>query len=139
VERLTSATGYAYQRQFLERKYRNAETSSQLWDRKELKESTYPVGTIVTDHFEVIAHTPESVIVRCGDSPRIKEARASDGMFEMRAEVREEEGVAQFELKSVFYQGLGKAEGAPMPWHIELLHRWYDKFLMESAVRSLTR
>ncbi|THV79811.1 hypothetical protein D6D27_08899 [Aureobasidium pullulans] len=131
--------GYAYQRQYLEKKYRDADTESQLWDTKALQESEYPVGTQITDHFEVLTKTPESIIVRCGDSPRKMEVRPSDGLFEMRAEIKEAEGVAEFQLKSVFYQGLGKATGKPMPPHIEFLHRQYTKLWMETAISNVTR
>ncbi|KAH0288369.1 hypothetical protein M436DRAFT_39669 [Aureobasidium namibiae CBS 147.97] len=131
--------GYAYQRQYLEKKYRDADTEEQLWDTKALLDSEYPVGTQITDHFEVLTKTPESIIVRCGDSPRKMEVRPSDGLFEMRAEILKDEGVAEFQLKSVFYQGLGKATGAPMPAHIEFLHRQYTKLWMETAVSNVTR
>ncbi|KAG9945483.1 hypothetical protein KCU85_g7156, partial [Aureobasidium melanogenum] len=131
--------GYAYQRQYLEKKYRDADTESQLWDTKALLESEYPVGTQITDHFEVLTKTAESIIVRCGDSPRKMEVRPSDGLFEMRAEIKKDEGVAEFQLKSVFYQGLGKATGKPMPAHIEFLHRQYTKLWMETAIGNVTR
>lgn len=61
------------------------------------------MGTKITDHFEVVAKSPESIIVRCGDSPRNKDVRESDGLFEMQAEIKKDEGVAEFGLKSVFY------------------------------------
>lgn len=77
--------------------------------------------------------------MRCGDSPTIKDVRASDGLFEMVAQVKKDEGVAEFQLKSCFYQGLGKADKGPMPWHVEMAHRWYTKLWMETAVRSLLR
>lgn len=131
--------GYAYQRSYLEKKYRGPETAGQLWDRKELKESTYPVGTQITDHFEVLSHTDDSIIVRCGDSPRKTGPRPSDGLFEMRADINKQLGVAEFQLKSILYQGVGKAEGPAMPWHVELLHRWYAKLWMETAVRAMMR
>ncbi|KAL1305540.1 hypothetical protein AAFC00_007150 [Neodothiora populina] len=132
--------GYAYQRHYLEKKYRsNPKTAHQVWDTKDLQESNYPVGMEITDHFEVIAHTPESIIVRCGASPLDKSVRPSDGLFEMRAEVNKDEGVAEFQLKSCFYQGLGKAEGKPMPPFIEFLHRQYTKLWMETAVRNVLK
>lgn len=53
--------------------------------------------------------------------------------------MNKEEGVAEFELKSCFYQGVGKADNAPMPWHVEMAHRWYAKLWMESAVSSVMR
>jgi hypothetical protein len=67
------------------------------------------------------------------------EVRPSDGLFEMRAEILKDEGVAEFQLKSVFYQGLGKATGKPMPFHIEFLHRQYTKLWMETAISNVTR
>lgn len=136
-------TGYAYQRRFLEKKYRSdPETATQLWDRRDLKTSSYDIGTQITDHFEVVAKTPSSIIVRCGDSPRKLDVRESDGLFEMVAEVKEKEGVAEFGLKSVFYNGLGEkakegeeTKGPMSPW-IQWLHAQYDKVLMETALRG---
>ncbi|KAI6791223.1 hypothetical protein KC363_g2944 [Hortaea werneckii] len=136
--------GYAYQRRYLEKKYRGPETATDLWERKDLKEAEYPLGTRITDHFEVVSKTPTSIIVRCGDSPRKMDVRDSDGLFEMMAEIKEKEGVAEFGLKSVFYNGLAQPdqvkgwEGAepPMgPW-IQWLHAQYDKLLMETSLRG---
>jgi len=133
-----SGFGYETQRRYLERKYRSQETASQLWDTPELAASTYPVGTQITDHFEVISHTPTSIVMRCGDSPRNSEVRASDGVFEMTAVVDEKEGVAEFGLKSIFFQGEGKSTGS-IPSHIALAHRLYAKLLMEAAVRNVLK
>lgn len=41
---LWGGVGYAYQRRFLEKKYRGDETKSQLWERGELLKSDYPVS-----------------------------------------------------------------------------------------------
>jgi hypothetical protein len=130
--------GYAYQRSYLEKKYRNTTTTAhQLWTRSELLSSTYDVGTQITDHFEVVSKTPEAIVVRCGDSPLKTGVRDSDGLFEMGVKINREEGVAEFRLKSVFYKGLGKAENPPMPSHVEFAHRLYTKLWMESAVRNV--
>lgn len=126
--------GYAYQRRFLEKKYRGPETATHLWDRTDLKTSTYDQGTKITDHFEVVAKSENSIIVRCGDSPRIQQTRESDGLFEMVAEVKKDQGVAEFQLKSVFYNGVAEPDKTrphnmkpPMtPW-IQWLHAQYDK------------
>lgn len=138
-----SGPGYEVQRRYLERKYRGPETAGQLWDRGALRASSYEVGTQITDHFEVVGKTAESVMVRCGDSPRLREVRESDGLFEMTAEVKKEQGVVEFGLKSVFFNGLSGYKdlsgAAPMPWHIQWLHQLYDKVLMESAVGNVTR
>ncbi|PWY74329.1 hypothetical protein BO70DRAFT_372959 [Aspergillus heteromorphus CBS 117.55] len=83
--------GYAYQRRYLSKKYQGPETSTHLWTRAELKTNNYDVGTLITDHFEVVEKTDERIIVRCGDSPRKQAVRESDGLFEMSAVVKPDE------------------------------------------------
>ncbi|KAL3446907.1 hypothetical protein BJX65DRAFT_106734 [Aspergillus insuetus] len=134
-----SGAGYAFQRAYLSSKYEDPSTASHLWTRESLRNSTYDLGTLITDHFEVVEKTPERIVVRCGDSPRRQDVRASDGLFEMSAVVKPEEGVAEFGLKSCFYQGLGKAETKPMPPHIEWLHRQYTKLWLETALGRVLR
>lgn len=59
-----SGLGYTYQRRYLDKKYRALPgREDHLWDRQELERSEYPVGTKITDHFEVLEHSPEKV---CG-------------------------------------------------------------------------
>ncbi|KAL9088168.1 MAG: hypothetical protein Q9165_006295 [Trypethelium subeluteriae] len=124
-----SGSGYTIQRKILERLFRGPSTAHQLWDREELAASSYPTGTQFTDHFEVVSHSTSAIIVRSGDSPRKSDVRENDGLFEMRAEVEEAEGVAEFQLKSCFFQGLGKSDSSAPPigavagW----LHRVYTK------------
>ncbi|KAH1303151.1 hypothetical protein KXV31_008319 [Aspergillus fumigatus] len=134
-----SGWGYAFQRAYLARKYQGPETANQLWSRSELRSSTYEPGTLITDHFEVVEKTPDRIVVRCGASPRVQEVRPSDGLFEMSVEVKPNEGVAEFGLKSCFFQGLGKAEAQPMPPHIVWLHQQYTKLWMEAAIRNVLR
>lgn len=135
-----SATGYAYQRNYLAKKYQNKTTTAhQLWETAELQSSDYKLGTEITDHFEVVDKNSSSIVVRCGDSPLKKGVRDSDGLFEMGVEVKQNEGVAEFRLKSVFYKGLGTAAEAPMPTHVEFAHRLYTKLWMETAVRNVLR
>lgn len=130
--------GYAYQRSYLSKKYQNDTTTAhQLWTRADLKASEYPLGTQITDHFEVIEKDPSHITVRCGDSPLKTGVRASDGLFEIGVEVRENEGVAVFKLKSVFFKGLGKADAPPMPAHVEFAHRLYTKLWMETAIHNV--
>jgi hypothetical protein len=97
------------------------------------------VGTLITDHFEVVSKTPESIVVRCGDSPRIRDVRDSDGLFEMSAVVKRDQGVVEFGLKSVFYKGLGLAAAPPMPSHIEFLHQLYTRLLLQSAISHVRK
>ncbi|KAF9891626.1 hypothetical protein FE257_003637 [Aspergillus nanangensis] len=134
-----SGWGYAFQRAYLARKYQGPETASQLWSRDELRSSPYDVGTLITDHFEVVEKTSDRIVVRCGDSPRNQGVRPSDGLFEMSAVVKPEEGVAEFGLKSCLFQGLGKAEAAPMPAHIIWLHKQYAKLWSETAIQNVLR
>lgn len=68
----------------------------------------------------------------------MKEVRDSDGLFEMGVEIKRDEGVAEFSLKSVFFQGKGKADKKPMPEYVEFLHRLYTKVWMETAVGNVT-
>lgn len=70
-----------------------------------------------------------------------KDVRASDGLFEMRAEIKQAEGIAEFQLKSCFYQGLGKSDsGKPplSPW-MDWAHKLYTKLWMESAIRNVVK
>lgn len=75
--------------------------------------------------------------MRCGDSPLNTGVRDSDGLFEMAVRVKPEQGVAEFQLKSVFFKGLGTASEPPMPEHIAFAHRLYTKLFMETAVRRI--
>lgn len=135
---LTNDIGYAFQRRYLAKKYRGPSTAHQLWSTHDLLSSTYEVGTEITDHFQVVEKTENRIVVRCGDSPLKREVRESDGLFEMSVDVKKDEGVAIFYLKSVFYNGLtGKKEGEVMPYWMVLLHQQYDKIWMESALRNV--
>jgi hypothetical protein len=129
--------GYAYQRRYLFKKYHGPLTEHQLWEKFDMHTSTYPLGTQITDHFEVVEHTPTSIVVRCGDSPLKNDVRDSDGLFEMSAVIKKDEGVAEFRLKSIFYKGLGTTDTTPMPGYMEFLHRQYTKLWMETAIQNV--
>jgi hypothetical protein len=61
-----SGMGYAYQRRYLEKKYKALPgREKQLWSREELGTSAYEVGTQITDHFEVLEHSADKVCVHC--------------------------------------------------------------------------
>ncbi|PYH91833.1 hypothetical protein BO71DRAFT_451852 [Aspergillus ellipticus CBS 707.79] len=134
-----SGFGYAYQRRYLSKKYEGPETATDLWTRAELRANDYELGTRITDHFEVVEKTEERIVVRCGDSPRKTDVRESDGLFEMSAVVKPELGVAEFSLKSLFFQGKGEAQGEPMPSHILWLHKQYTKLWLETALGNVYR
>ncbi|KAH6629140.1 hypothetical protein C7974DRAFT_181984 [Boeremia exigua] len=149
VERLTtdfcrgiwSGIGYRIQRRVLERKYRALPgREDQLWDVKALEKSEYPVNTVITDHFEVVEHDANKVIVRCGDSPLVKEHRASDGLFSMEVTTDEKADTATFHLKSVFVNTTPEGTGSePQPAALQLAHRMYTKFWMEGATRKMLK
>ncbi|KAF9269787.1 hypothetical protein L218DRAFT_983580 [Marasmius fiardii PR-910] len=134
-----SGSGYTPQRLILQRACYGNETKDQLWSPKELQESSYEVGTQITDHFEVFEHTPKSIIVRCGDTPRKRGVREVDGVFEMAVELKPEEGVVEFHMRSVMWQGLGKSDKPPMPAPVWWLHKQYAKLWMETALWNVRK
>lgn len=140
----TYVLGYAPQRRALSMVFKGPGTADQLWTKKELEQSTYEPGTLITDHFEVLNKTANSIILRAGDTPRNQDIREFDGLVELTADVREEEGVVEFGMKSVFYNGVAvedqqyKNFEQTTRW-IKPLHDKYDKILVESAIRNCLR
>ncbi|KAL9621316.1 MAG: hypothetical protein Q9160_004207 [Pyrenula sp. 1 TL-2023] len=134
--------GFGLQRVYLSRKYKTPENArTQLWEARQLLTCEYPMGAVVTDHFEVVGRGEEVVLVRCGDSPKRQGVRGSDGLFEISV-AGVGEGEVEFRLKSVFWRGEGKVregEGGPMGATVQWAHRVYDKVLMESGVRNCLR
>ncbi|KAH8904644.1 hypothetical protein BR93DRAFT_899831 [Coniochaeta sp. PMI_546] len=130
-----SGLGYRFQRAYLARKYQGPETASQLWTVPQLEQSTYEVGTQITDHFEVVDKTPTEITVRCGDSPRNPAPRESDGLFIISAEIDRERGEAVLGLKSCFFVSARRIEGiqGPLPGWIEVLHTWYSRLWLETG------
>jgi hypothetical protein len=99
--------GYECQRFFLSKKYqKDSATAHQLWSRADLQTANYNVGTQITNHLEVVAKTPDAIVVRCGDSP-LKPVRDPDGLFQISASIDRDEGVAELRLKSVFWNSMG--------------------------------
>ncbi|KAJ7623530.1 hypothetical protein FB45DRAFT_108156 [Roridomyces roridus] len=131
-----SGIGYDVQRKILEKKHRGPETAHQLWDRPELAASTYPVGTEITDHFEVVSHTSTSIVLRAGDCPRNSGPRDADGLFEMSAVVDESKQVAEFALKCIFFHSEGTNNSERMPEPVAFLHRLYTKLWMETGLKN---
>ena len=57
-----SGPGFEIQRRYLERKWRALDgRNDMLWEKKDLSNSDYTLGTHIADHFEVIERTPEKV------------------------------------------------------------------------------
>ncbi|KAK1230164.1 hypothetical protein PQX77_006758 [Marasmius sp. AFHP31] len=133
-----SGAGYVPQRTYLHKKYYGEKTKEQLWTPEELKQSPYELGTQITDHFEVIERSPNSIIVRCGDSP-FNNDREMDGIFELASEVKREEGIAEFHLRTIMWQVKGKTDKPPMDSVAQWLHQQYDKLWMETGLWNVKR
>ena len=92
----------------------------------------------MANHFTVIEKSSDSILFRCGDSPLVNRdrPRESDGLFELSAQAKLDQGFAEFRLKSVFFSGEPKTDKAPFEGDIfgSWAHRMYDKLLMEDAV-----
>jgi len=108
-----------------------------LWTRSSILSSDFALGTVVTDHFEVVERSPEEVTLRCGGSPKERGVREGDGLFKAWVKVDGGKGEVQFGLTSVFFQGKGRAGAEPMPAWIKWLHQVYGKLMMEDAVRRV--
>ncbi|CAM1501463.1 Fc.00g034470.m01.CDS01 [Cosmosporella sp. VM-42] len=136
-----SGLGFTIQRQYLDYKYRGPETAHQLWSQEQLSQSSYERGTCITDHFEVVEKTPNAITVRCGDSPRNQELRASDGLFIISATIDEKRGEVELGLKSCLFSSKGKVSGfkGPMPPWMEELHQWYARIWAETGSRRLLK
>ncbi|KFZ04233.1 hypothetical protein V501_09218 [Pseudogymnoascus sp. VKM F-4519 (FW-2642)] len=128
---------YEFQRRYLERKYRNPSTKTDLWTRSAINSSDFAKGTIITDHFEVVDRSPTQVTVRCGGSPREQGVRGGDGLFKVAARVEKEKGEVELSLTSVFFQGKGVAAAEPMSSWIKWLHGVYGKLWIEDAARRV--
>lgn len=138
---LWGGLGFAVQRQYLDFKYRGPETANQLWDTEQMATSNYDKGTCIVDHFEVVDKNSTSITVRCGDSPRNKGPRASDGLFVVSATVDKAREEVELQLKSVLFTSQGKIPGikGPMPPWMEELHQWYARIWSETASWKLRK
>ncbi|KAJ4251002.1 hypothetical protein NW762_011652 [Fusarium torreyae] len=136
-----SGWGYAIQRRYLDFKWRGEETAQQLWDNEQLATSNYDRGTLITDHFEVVEKTSNSITVRCGDSPRNQPLRPSDGLFQISAVIDKQHEEVELRLKSVLFSSEGKVAGnkGPMPPFMTELHQWYARIWAETASWKLLK
>ncbi|OAP55812.1 hypothetical protein AYL99_09964 [Fonsecaea erecta] len=135
--------GYAFQRWYLRQRYGALpETQSQLWTKQSLLQSKYDTGTAFTDHLVVLNKTPQSIILRGGQSPRNQPEtpRDMDGLLEIQAVPDFDNGYVDFKFKSVFFAGTGfdASSGAkvvpdPLVW----AHKQYTKLLVESGLRRV--
>ncbi|KAF1941673.1 hypothetical protein EJ02DRAFT_434581 [Clathrospora elynae] len=136
-----SGVAFRVQRRILERMFRALPgREKHLWDVKQFEKSDYEVGTGIVDHFEVVEHTDDKIVVRCGDSPLITDHRPNDGLFSMEVSKDDEAQMATFHLKSIFVNTTPEGKDSePQPWILQFAHRWYTKLWMESATRKLIK
>ncbi|KAJ6134654.1 hypothetical protein N7523_000976 [Penicillium sp. IBT 18751x] len=132
--------GYAAQRNILRWLWRNESNHNMLWDKKDLLNSTYEEGTIVTDHFIVLKKTPGSIVMRGGMSPAENQEslREMDNLSEITVNIDFEQRVAEFRLKNIFFNGVESTMKPMFPLPIVWLHYQYCKLLVESAVGNCT-
>ncbi|KAH0832543.1 hypothetical protein FOPE_01224 [Fonsecaea pedrosoi] len=116
--------------------------STQLWESADLFASNYEIGTIVTDHLEVIAKEPTSILFRAGKSQGTagESLRDHDSLLEVAIDPDFDAGVADLSIKTAMYQGASKAATTEKPMEkVQRLHMWYTELLMESALYYLRR
>lgn len=91
----------------------------------------------------MVEKTPTSITVRCGDSPRNKGPRDSDGLFVFTAYADRDRGLVELGLKSVFFNSARKLEGVearpPVGFLMEELHTWYSRLWMVTGYRRLLK
>ncbi|KAG0133678.1 hypothetical protein HOY82DRAFT_482438 [Tuber indicum] len=132
-----AGSGYMCQRKILEMKYRNLEgREGMLWDKAELENAEYGVGSIITDHFEVVERGNDKVIIRGGDSPLVHGNRSNDGLFLL--EVTKDEEFANFHIKSIFFDSTAQGDKAKkFPGWLRFAHTVYVRLLMRSGVGAI--
>ncbi|KAH1590944.1 hypothetical protein KXW75_003611 [Aspergillus fumigatus] len=128
---------YAIQRNILAQLGRNdSNKDSIMWDRKQLLNSTYEEGTNVTNHFVVVGKTPRSVVLWGAHSPSENPGvpRDMENLAEITTDIDIDEGMAEFRLKNIFYNGKERTSKDLFPPPIVWLHFQYCKLLVEAGV-----
>ncbi|KAL7619471.1 hypothetical protein AAE478_010010 [Parahypoxylon ruwenzoriense] len=133
--------GYAYapQRVLMTLALRNSKTESQLFSKQQLASSKYELGARLSDHFEVIERTGNSIVMRSGGSPLEPGPRDMDGLLVVSAKVDKEAGTVDVALKSAFFNSAAPVTDGkkPAPFFVELIHRYYSRAMVDSGARSL--
>ncbi|KAH1648103.1 hypothetical protein KXX16_008935 [Aspergillus fumigatus] len=128
---------YAIQRNILAQLGRNdSNKDSIMWDRKQLLNSTYEEGANVTNHFVVVGKTPRSVVLWGAHSPSENPGvpRDMENLAEITTDIDIDEGMAEFRLKNIFYNGKERTSKDLFPPPIVWLHFQYCKLLVEAGV-----
>ncbi|KAL2867707.1 uncharacterized protein BJX67DRAFT_76780 [Aspergillus lucknowensis] len=129
--------GYAIQRNILTYLWRSTSTQeSSLWDKQQLLDNSYEEGTVITDHFVVLSKSPRAIVLRGGGSPGTLNRpgpREIDSISEITVDIHREQGVAEFRLKNIFFNGVERKEKL-FPAPVEWLHLQYCRLLVEGGV-----
>lgn len=94
---------------------------------------------MIVDHFNVLEKSERSILIRGGDMVSNQGLRPLDALMEVSVAVKPESDVVEFAFKTLFFQGLGKAEGSLMPGPVVWLHEQYSKAMLESGVRYVLK
>lgn len=62
-----------------------------------------------------------------------------DNIGELAVRLNEQDQVAEFRFKNIFFVGKGKQTGPPFPEFVASLHYLYARFLLESGVARCVR
>ncbi|KAI1505442.1 hypothetical protein F5X99DRAFT_368002 [Biscogniauxia marginata] len=137
-----SRWGFWAQSKLQERYDKPPGTDDNLWHVKDLAVSKYEKGLRFSNHFEVVEHQGNEIVVRCGASPLQPGLRNSDGLIFLSARIDREAQQAEFSLKSALFDSAAphvEGAGHPISPKIVFLHRWYVRMLVQSAVRNVQK
>jgi hypothetical protein len=81
-----------------------------------------------------LSKSRDAIIIRGGDKISKAELRPMDALIELSVQTKGKEYV-EFGFKSLFFQGIEKADTLPMPGFVVWLHEVYARALLESGVR----
>ncbi|GFF56720.1 hypothetical protein IFM46972_10589 [Aspergillus udagawae] len=133
--------GYAIQRNILARLGRDDSNKDlMLWDKKQLLNSTYEEGrtpTRASGSIEIGAgNTPRSIVLWGAHSPSENPGvpRDMENLAEITTDIDMDQGVAEFRLKNIFYNGVERTSKDLFPPPIVWLHFQYCKLLVEAGV-----
>ncbi|GKU07068.1 hypothetical protein FLAG1_09954 [Fusarium langsethiae] len=133
--------GYGIQRRIMTLS-KNDLNKYDLWEKKDLLESTYEPGTYFTNHFLVLSKAPTCITMRgCFDPHQSPPSPMDiDNIVEVHAELDEVKQVAVLKLRVITFDGRKEASDKEDPfggfggW----LHRRYSSLLVESGARNRT-
>lgn len=94
------------------------------------------LGTNVTDHFVVIGKTPKSIVLWGASEPSENPgvSRDMENIAEIATDIDIDQGVAEFRLNNIFYNGVERTSKDLFPRPIVWLHFQYCKLLVEGGV-----